>query len=353
MKRALAIALLLLAALVVAPAGTAAAETRTPTLSWQLSATGTDAQLRGLSVLSRRVAWASGVGGTVLRTVDGGRSWRQVGPPDASALELRDIEAFDTRDAVALSVGNGPDSRIYRTADGGATWTETFRNAEAAAFYDCLAFFDQRHGLAVGDPVDGHFRILSTSDGGRSWQRVPDAGIPPAQDGEFEFAASGQCVTTSGPRDAWLATGGGATARVLHSADRGRTWKASDTPLLSSGSAGVFAVAFRTPRHGIAIGGDFQNPTGGTHNLALSADGGRSWREPVNSPAGYRSGVTYHPFLGSVLFAVGPTGSDVSVDGGRRWQQFDDGTFDTIDCGRDGACWASGAQGRVATLRFG
>ncbi len=349
MKRALTIVLLVLAALVVVPAGVAGAGP----LSWQLTPTGTDAQLRGLSAVDRHVAWASGARGTVLRTVDGGRTWRQVGPPDTAALDFRDIEAFDARTAVALSIGNGEDSRIYRTTDGGATWTETFRNTEAAAFYDCVAFFDERHGLAAGDPVDGHFRILSTSDGGRSWRLVPDKGIPPAIDGEFEFSASGQCITTTGKRDAWIATGGGTVARVLHSADRGRTWTVSDTPLLSNPSAGVFAVAFRTPRQGIAIGGDFLNPAGGEHNLALTADGGRSWREPVNSPQGYRSAVVYHPFLSSVLLAVGPTGSDISLDGGRRWHQFDDGTFDSVDCGRDGACWASGAQGRVATLQIG
>lgn len=349
MKRALTVVLLVLAALVVVPTGAAGADP----LSWKLSPTGTDAQLRGLSVVSRHVAWASGARGTVLRTVDGGRTWAQVGPPDAAALELRDIEAFDARTAVAMSIGEGGDSRIYRTTDGGRSWTETFRNAEPTAFYDCLAFFDHRHGLAVSDPVNGRIRILSTSDGGRSWAKVPEAGIPPALDGEFMFAASGQCVTTTGSRDAWIGTGGGATARVLHSADRGRHWTASDTPLLSGASAGVFAVAFRTPRQGIAIGGDFANPTGGEHNLALSSDGGRRWHEPVNSPAGYRSGVTYHPNLASVLLAVGPTGSDISLDGGRRWHQFDDGTFDTVDCGRDGACWASGAQGRVATLQIG
>lgn len=349
MKRALTIVLLVLAALVVVPGGVAGAGP----LSWKLTPTGTDAQLRGLSVVSRHVVWASGARGTVLRTVDGGRSWQQVGPPDTTTLDFRDIEAFDARTAVALSIGSGEESRIYRTKDGGRTWTETFRNPEPAAFYNCVAFFDHRNGLATGDPVEGEFRVLSTSDGGRSWQRVPGAGIPPALEGEFQFSASGQCVTVAGKRDAWIATGGSTVARVLHSADRGRTWTASETPLLSNASSGVFAVAFRSPRQGIAVGGDFLNPTGGEDNLALTHDGGTTWREPVNSPAGYRSAVTYHPFLGSVLLAVGPTGSDVSLDGGRRWHQFDDGTFDSVDCARDGACWASGAQGRVATLRLG
>ena len=352
MKRSLAIVLLVLAALVVAPTAASAGPTASG-LSWRLTPTGTDAQLRGLSVVSRHVAWTSGARGTVLRTVDGGRTWQQVGPPDTATLDFRDIEAFDARTAVALTIGNGEESRIYRTTDGGRSWTETFRNPEQAAFYNCVAFFDRRAGLAVGDPVEGEFRVLSTSDGGRSWQRVPGDGIPPALEGEFQFSASGQCVTVAGKRDAWLATGGSTVARVLHSSDRGRTWTASETPLLSNPSAGVFAVAFRTPRQGIAVGGDFLNETGGEDNLALTGDSGRTWREPANSPAGYRSAVTYHPFLGSVLLAVGPTGSDLSLDSGRHWHQFDDGSFDTVDCGRDGACWASGEKGRVATLRIG
>jgi photosystem II stability/assembly factor-like uncharacterized protein len=349
MKRALMVVLLTMTAMIVTPAGSAGAST----LSWRLSSTGTEAQLRGLSAVSRHVAWASGARGTVLRTVDGGRTWAQVGPPDTATLDFRDIEAFDARTAVALSIGPGEASRIYRTTDGGATWTETFRNAEEAAFYNCVAFFDRKAGLAVGDPVDGKFRVLSTSDGGRSWRVNPGEGMPDALPGEFGFSASGQCVTVSGREDAWLATGGSTVARVLHSSDRGRRWTASDTPLASGPSAGVFAVAFRGSRQGIAIGGDFANPTGGEDNLALTGDGGRTWREPANSPAGYRSAVVYHPFLGSALIAVGPTGSDLSLDGGRHWRQFDDGTFDTVDCGNDGACWASGARGRVATLALG
>ncbi len=346
MKRALMISLLVLAALLTAPPGASAA-----TLTWRMSPTGTDAQFRGLSAVSRHVAWVSGQRGTVLRPVDGGRNWQQAGPPGTGDLDFRDIEAFDASTAVALSIGEGESSRIYRTADGGRTWTETFRNTEPTAFYNCLAFWDARHGLAVGDPVAGEFRVLTTSDGGRTWSRV--TGLPPALDGEYQFSASGQCVTVAGRKDAWLATGGSTVARVLHSADRGRTWTASETPLASSPSAGVFAVAFRDRRTGIAIGGDFANPANGTDALALTRDGGTTWQLPVTAPAGYRSAVTYHPFLPTALIAVGPTGSDLSLDGGKHWHQFHDGSFDSVDCARDGGCWASGARGAVGTLTLG
>lgn len=118
---------------------------------------------------------------------------------------------------------------MLRTEDGGATWTETFRNPDPRAFYDCLTFFDSRHGLAVSDPVDGRFRILSTDDGGRNWSVLPSTGMPDALPGEAGFAASGQCLVSAGSRDVWLATGGAAAARILHSADRGRTWRIAES----------------------------------------------------------------------------------------------------------------------------
>lgn len=331
----------------------AAAEPAAAELSWDLKQTGVTAGFRGLDAVSRKVAWVSGSQGTVLRTVDGGHTWASVGPPDVGTLQFRDIEAFDARTAVILSIGPGPDSRVYRTTDAGQTWTQTFQNDEPTAFYDCMSFFDRRNGLAMSDPVDGKFRVLSTKDGGVTWRVLPSDGMPPALPGEAGFAASGQCLTTYGSRDAWIASGGGATARVFHSADRGLNWTVSDTPLRSSESAGVFALAFADRHTGIAVGGDFAAPADGTDALALTGTGGQTWTKPANAPAGYRSGVTYHPWFDDVLLAVGPTGSDVSTDGGVRWTQFDDGTFDTVDCTRDGACWASGAKGRVATLTRG
>ena len=67
---------------------------------WVPQPSGTTARLRGLSVVDERVAWASGAGGTVLRTVDGGATWRRRVVPDAERLDFRDIEAFDERDGV-------------------------------------------------------------------------------------------------------------------------------------------------------------------------------------------------------------------------------------------------------------
>jgi photosystem II stability/assembly factor-like uncharacterized protein len=316
---------------------------------WHDFDTATTAGLRGLSAVSRRTAWASGTDGEVLRTPDGGRTWLHVGPPGTQSLQFRDIEAFDDQHAVIMAAGVGEDSRIYVTADGGATWTEAFHNTEPTAFYDCMAFFDRSHGIALSDPVNGKFRILSTSDSGRTWTVLPTDGMPAALAGEFAFAASGTCVAAASGRHAWFATGGGAVTRVFHSDDRGLTWTAVDTPFVTGPTAGIYSLAFRDARHGIAVGGDFLAPTTGTDAAAWSADGGRTWRIADRVPGEYRSGVAW-TILPSVAIAVGPTGSDITLNAGRTWQRFDSGNLDGVDCAADGACWGSGSNGRIARL---
>jgi photosystem II stability/assembly factor-like uncharacterized protein len=323
-----------------------------PSPTWTLLTSGTDAQLRGLAVVSPHVAWASGTGGTVLRTVDSGRTWRPVSPPGASDLQFRDIEAFDADHAVVLAIGQGELSRVYTTDNGGTTWRETFHNPDAAAFYDCMAFFDRRHGLALSDPVDGKFRLLTTHDGGRSWAVQPNTGMPAALADEFAFAASGTClVTAPGDRtDAWIASGGGAAARVFHSRDGGVHWSVSATPIPSDpAGAGIFSLAFRDRAHGIAVGGDYNAPTAAPNGSATSRDAGRTWTVSRTVPGEYRSGAAWKS--GNTALAVGPSGSDITDDGGHTWTRFDTGTFDSVECA-GGTCFASGAGGRIGRFSF-
>jgi photosystem II stability/assembly factor-like uncharacterized protein len=319
-------------------------------LSWKLLNTGTQVHFRGLAAVSRNVAWLGGYDGVVLRTVNGGRTWINASPAGASALQFRDIEAFSATRAVAMAAGTGTASRLYVTSNGGRTWTMAYKNTNPQAFFDCMAFFNPRHGLVLSDPVNGKFRILATRDGGRTWTVLPNAGMPPALPGEAGFAASGECITTSG-HDAWFGSGASTVAaRVFQSRDGGLTWRASTTPIVAGPTAGINALAFRTPLAGVAVGGDFNAPTASANVAALSYFG-QPWFSPLSGPAGYRSGVTWVPHTLATVIAVGLTGSDVSYNGGLTWHTFDTGSFDTVSCTPDGSCWASGDLGRVAILQ--
>lgn len=175
--------------------------------AWMPQQHAASTELRGLSVLSDEVAWASGAKGTVLRTVDG-EHWTLLTVPGAEAFDFRDIEAFDANTAIVMGAGPGAASRIYRTRDGGASWQLLVVNKDAEGFWDAMAFWDSRNGIVFGDPVRGAFQILVTSDGGESWQPVSDPGGLAALPQEGAFAASGTCLSVGGRADAWFVTGG-------------------------------------------------------------------------------------------------------------------------------------------------
>lgn len=331
----------------VLPVGPADAASARP--GWEPVPVSTTQGFRGLAAVDADTAWVSGSGGGVWRTGDGGRTWHDVSPAGAAGMAFRDIEVHGPDRASVLAIGEGDASRIYTTDDGGRSWRLAFVNDDPHAFYDCMDFFPGGlRGLAMSDPVDGRFRILATEDGGHSWHVVPDDGMPPAVAGEFGFAASGTCLVTAGARDAWFASGGGAS-RIFHSRDGGLTWTVTDAPVPAGPTAGVYSLAFRDPQHGVAVGGDFLAPAAGVVS-GLTRDGD-TWTSGGTSP-GYRSGVAWHRELSNTLIAVGPTGSDLSTDAGRTWTSFDATRYDAVACTGDGACWASGPGGRVARLRW-
>ena len=237
---------------------------------------GTTQGLIAVSPVDSRVVWASGRGGTFLRTSDGGAHWTAAVVPGADALQFRDVQGVSDKIAYLQSIGDNPtDFRIYKTVDGGATWTMQFQNQNPSAFYDCFAFWTPKRGISHSDSVNGVFPDLRTTDG-KTWQDI-SGDMPPALPGEASFASSGTCVATEGERNAWIATGGATIARILATTDGGDTWNAYDTPLVSSPSAGAFTVDFRDERHGIVGGGDLDPSDPNNARTATSCDGGQTW----------------------------------------------------------------------------
>lgn len=251
-----------------------------------------------------------------------------------------------------MSAGPGGASRVYRTSDSGSSWTLSLKNADESGFFDALAFWDRRRGLLLGDPVDGRFVVLKTDNGGASWRPIPAGGIPEAREGEGAFAASGTCLVTGPDGRAWFGTGGVRGARVFRTLDWGATWSVAETPLgHDAASAGIFSLAFRDGLHGVAVGGDFQKLGDDHDNVAVTDDGGVSWRAPADlRPGGFRSAVAFIPGSGR-LVATGPGGTDVSDDGGETWKHVSTQGYHALSFTRNGAGWAAGSDGRIAVMR--
>jgi len=319
--------------------------------SFTLQESGVRSRLRGVSAPSPLVAWASGAGGTVLLTTDGGRSWRQRPAPGAPGLDFRDVDAFDERVAYVLSIGPGQASRIYKTLDGGATWEQQFVGRDPKLFLDAMAFWSPRHGVAVGDSIEGRFLILLTQDGGRHWEQVRPEVLPEALANEGAFAASGTNVAVGGTELAWFGTTAG---RVLRTRDRGRSWSVAKTPLATGPSAGIFSLAFRDSRHGVVVGGDYKQEADAVDNAAFTDDAGVSWHAGIGL-TGFRSAVTHGPGeQGPLWIALGPSGADVSPDDGRTWSRLPAPgchAFALVRGTTTGFC--VGEQGRIARFEAG
>jgi photosystem II stability/assembly factor-like uncharacterized protein len=306
---------------------------------WEIEDSGSSAGLRGIHALGGGVVWASGTGGTVLRSEDTGYLWQQCAvPPGAGKLDFRGIWAWDALDVLILSSGPGDLSRLYQTTDGCSSWQLVLTNSDPAGFWDGLIFFDRQHGLIYGDPTHGvKFGLLETRDGGRTWN--PATELQPLP-GESVFAASNSAMTANGGW-IWLGTSKG---RVLRTRDL-VTWQSAQTPMASGNdSSGVFSVAFRDQKHGIAVGGDYRKPGEATGTAAYTSDGGEHWSVPRKLPHGYRSAVAWDASE-QAWITVGGNGSDISYDDGVTWQWLDSGNWNALSLP-----WAVGPNGQIGKL---
>jgi photosystem II stability/assembly factor-like uncharacterized protein len=322
----------------------------------QMQDSGTIASLRGIHSVEGTVAWASGTEGTVLRTSDGGAHWQKCAvPPGGEKLDFRGVWAWNANEGVVMSSGPGDQSRLYRTVDGCSHWTEDARNSEKDGFWDSLVFQardfgmlgDERTGVLIGDPVRGRFQteVLLL---GHGWF-IDDSSCK-ARPGEAAFAASNSSVFVFGSRRYMIGTGGTGGSRILISpllAYGDSVKDCLDVPVPMAGgsdSAGVFSLAFRDLKHGVAVGGDYKNPYIRKGTAAWTDDGGRHWAAAAAPPHGYRSAVAWDN-ASRAWIAVGTNGSDVSRDDGRTWRHLDDGNWNAISLP-----FVVGPRGRIGKL---
>src|SRR5262245_38769838 len=115
----------------------------------------------------------SGLGGVILRSADGGRTWRYERVDRKQALF-----AVATSDGRAIAVGEKGLIRV--STDGGESWAPPERDSfpEVFTFMRDLGF---EHNRRVGFIVGQQGTVLRTEDGGRVWTRVlprgTDAGL--------------------------------------------------------------------------------------------------------------------------------------------------------------------------------
>ncbi len=311
----------------------------------------TNSSLRGISVVDSLTAWVSGSRGTVLRTIDGGKTWLNAHVKGQETRDFRDIEAFDKNTAIVLCI-DAP-AYFFKTTDGGKTWKRKYINMNPNIFFDGFAFWDDKNGIAISDPLEDKLYLIGTKDGGDSWKELTNMNIPKIIKGESAFAASGTSIAMMGKDLLWIGTGGGNRARVYKSEDSGADWRIADTKLKAgNASSGVFSVCFKDELNGIAVGGDYKKDKELTGNCAITDDGGLSWQAVENNgPAGFRSCVAWNTVY-KYWLTVGTSGADFSIDDGKSWTNLNGESYNSIGFSKkDGTGFVVGDKGAISKIQ--
>lgn len=300
---------------------------------------GVSTNIRALSIPGANDWWFGGSKGWLGHSTDGGKNWVLRQPLGAS-VDFRNVHAFNDKEAVAAVAGQP--AVIFRTEDGGSSWREVYRNADSLAFFDAFGFWNANEGVLFGDPLaDGRMLLLFTQDGGRSWLTAADSMRPLFAPGEAAFAASGTAMQCSG--DSTLAlVSGGAVSRLWFSTNRGRTWdfRAGNKPnpalygehanfpdtlppekarlYYGAPSRGGFSLALTPDSMWAVVGGDYQNEAHAQGHFAVF--GYNQWWGARQATRGYRECLLVMDTM--TWLATGPSGSDISWDGGLTWQPF-------------------------------
>jgi photosystem II stability/assembly factor-like uncharacterized protein len=316
-----------------------------------------------IQMADERNGWAmtGGVVGRqlVLRTTDGGQSWRDCTP--------RAVRMPGNIEGAICSFGSQHAwlptfqritgvAGLLRTKDGGKSWAWV----KTAPFLRELHFFDANRGFAREED-DGlgsaYVRFYETQDGGANWKPVPI--IPPdAEPGANGLPAMIHLCNLCGDRMAFhppaeviIAHGdmGDETpknaVRLSMTANLGKTWRDVRLPLPSAEyRAGLVEgglPVFLDAKHGW-LQAQIRENDGNTFafkGMALYAtqDGGQSWTpkpEFIESGSDSYAGHSQFDFVSARdIFAVGGANLYVTHDGARSWRAIQP----DIDLGRAGS----------------
>lgn len=261
-----------------------AAARQAATAEFEIQDTPTELTLRGVDFVDERHGWAVGGEGEfdekqiVMRTTDGGETWRVVQVPDAERMESVD---FVSRDRGWMVGVNG---KAFRTDDGGETWTRLDTATDMKLSH--VQFLDAQTGFIS---LAEERWILKTENGGDSFLRL---------DTEEEDGLSKVFFLT--PRLGWAVGGDGV---LIRTEDYGATWEELDFGTKRT----MYGLHFIDESRGW-IGGSL---------IFRSDDAGDGWSEQIKPP---KSVEAIHFIDRQVGWAIGDEGMIMhTVDGGATW----------------------------------
>ncbi len=238
-------------------------------------------QLNDVHFIDPNTAIAVGKEGTILKSEDGGLTWR--GIISETQNDLNGIDFISPTEGFIV----GEFSTVLKTVDGGETWVENNNLFGSSYFYD-VKMLNVNDAIAVGTVGN----IYKTNDGGLNWTLVPFVTVNNLHNVDFLSATVGFAV--------------GANGMMIKTIDAGNTWTLETlvtTNLLNK-------IKFFSATDGYAVG------FSGT--VLKTVNGGTSWTVETSGVTSSLNDVHFHSALEG--YAVGAFGTLLhTIDGGSTW----------------------------------
>ena len=311
---------------------TTAVQINAQTSGWAKQPAGTMAWLHGVFFLDQNRGFVVGSKGTLLATLDGGKTWQA--KSEVPADVLRDIYFADEqngwlvceRNLYDLKEKDEPRTYLMKTTDGGEHWKRiNIKGIDVDILLVRAVFSRNGRGWAFGEAGS----IFTTRDSGANWDRITSPTRHLLLGGAFVDDDRG-----------WLV---GAGATIIQTADGGDTWKVSKLPEAIQDAVRFSAASFVDNRLGWAVG------SGGA--IYRTVNGGRAWQ---TQSSGVSADLYDVKFLDEVEgWAVGAEGTIIYTNnGGVTWTTQRSGTTHPLEriffAGRTHG-WAVGFGGTVVT----
>ncbi len=258
-------------------------------------------------------------GDGIYKTVDGGKTWRNVGLRDSRAIGKLIVDPKNPDIVFVAALGHpfGPNSErgIFRTTDGGKNWEKVLYNDENTGGIDII--FDPHNShilfaslwearrrpwsLTSGGPGSGLYR---SNDSGSTWRRLEEHGLPKGPYGRI-----GVAVAANSERIYALieAQEGG----LYRSDDSGETWQLVSDNRAFWQRAWYYMHIIADPQHPEVL-------YVANVEFYKSSDAGRTFNK-VKVPHGDNHGMWIDPRNSRRMIVSNDGGVTVSLDGGKTW----------------------------------
>lgn len=253
----------------------------------------TDKNLRSIFFVDAMTGWVAGDSGTIFRTNDGGRTWRQLLSGSSASINFIFFSDWNYGWMLGEQIGrdgsgdgNEGETLLFMTTNGGKTWKfKPMPNVLS------LCFTDHKNGWATGK----NGTLLRTTDGGEEWKSLENiqnlVGLP-VESTSYTFGFND--IQFIDAEHGWATGNFYGRARnniggLFVTSDAGETWKKVTLNLQTLTSSARFtpgqihSVRFTDLKTG-TVTGEMNDGEGRYFFVLHTNDGGATW-EQFRSPS--------------------------------------------------------------------